>query len=176
MKRIVKDIFDIKEGETFYLDDGTKFRVAFNNKELERFIAVCEECENKNKIGKQVEAFNFDGLNVRFTTDYINKVVDINGKEVETERTEKEEDKLEKLVRGINILMELDNNPDDKELQKKAYEYAKEGTLELLKKDNVSLEDKKEIMDNFKRFKETYKELNKEDEEVTDFINELEEE
>ena len=103
-------------------------------------------------------------------------MVDTNGKEVETERTEKKEDKLEKLVRGIDILMGLDENPDDKELQKKAYEYAKEGTLELLKKDNISLEDKKEIMENFKKFQETYKEMNKENDEVDNFINKLEEE
>lgn len=176
MKRIIKDIYDIKEGETFYFDDGTKFRVVFSNKDLGRFIAVCEECEEKDKIGKQVSEFNFDGLNVKFMTDYIDKVVDKEGKEVETERAERKESTIEKLVKAAELIDRLQRNPDDLEAKKEAYEFSKKETLKLLKSDEMSLEDKKELIEAFKDFQETYKEAIEEDSEVEEFINELEEE
>ena len=186
MKRIIKEIFDIKEEEYIIIknderDTEAKFKVVFSDKEIDRFTAICIEFKEKGKedksyIGTEVHKYNFDGLNSNITTDYISVVIDKNGKEIEIERTENKNIDLLQEMEDIKLMIELKDKPYDMELKEKIMKRAKQWTLELLKNDDLDLEEKKDIAETYEKLKELYAKMKNTDNEIEDLINKIEEE
>lgn len=183
--KIIKEVYDFNKGDKFLMNSGVEFEVVVSNKDKKRFLAIVAEAENEDDIGKTAYDFNFDGLNIKRSEDFIKSATDENGKEYKLERKENNEITVNDLEKSIEILMKMNKINENKfelnkELAKEAYEMSKKMTLKALKNDRWTLEQKKEVIERFKAVKESYKEYldtTQEDElEIENMINELEEE